>query len=222
MRMLLKLLPQFVHFASQLDDYVRQRVADVLGIGNDNALAVAQHNMPGHAHNRGIGGYAAQHDRACAHAAVIANRYVAQQLGSRSHCDVIAKGRMSLALLFSGSTQRYSLIQRDIVPNDGGLADHGAHAVIDKEASSNLSAGMNLNAGEKARDLRSESRQKTHAMNPQPVAQMVSPHSMQARIADQHLEVRASRGVRLKDGGDIFSDRADETGHGKFSDLFFS
>ena len=53
---LLKALTQFVEFLRQLDDYVGERIADVLGIGDDDAFAVAQNDVSGDADDGGIGG----------------------------------------------------------------------------------------------------------------------------------------------------------------------
>ena len=99
--------------------------------------------------------------------------------------DVVADRGMPLAFFFAGSTQSHTLVKRDIVADDGRLADHRAHAVVDEQTPSNLRAGMNLNPGEQARDLRNEPRQKAHAVAPKPVAQVMRPHRVQAGIQDQ-------------------------------------
>src|SRR3984957_4767331 len=121
---------------------------------------------------------------------------------------------MALAFLLARPTQRHALIKRDVVAYDGGLADHGAHAVVDEQAASNLSAGMNLNAGKQTRNLRVESCQEAHAVAPKPMAQVMRPDGMQARIADQDLDVRARGGIRLEYDGNVFTYRGEEASHG--------
>src|SRR5271163_3058200 len=98
--MLLKLLTQLVQFRGQLDDYIRKRIANVFGIGDDDAFAVAQHDVSGNADDGGIGRNAAQYDGSRADAAVVADGDVPQQFGSRADRNLVADGGMPLALLF--------------------------------------------------------------------------------------------------------------------------
>src|SRR5215468_846894 len=46
---LLQLLANLMDFPGKPDEYIRHRVADFFGIADDDALAVAQNNMTGHA-----------------------------------------------------------------------------------------------------------------------------------------------------------------------------
>ena len=87
------------------------------------------------------------------------------------------------------------------------------HAVVDEEAASHLGAGVNFNAGEKARELRDESCQEAHPMTPEPVAQVMRPHGVQAGVADKNFEVGSGRGVGLEDGGDVFAYGLKEAHH---------
>jgi hypothetical protein len=73
---------------------------------------------------------------------------------------------------------------------------------------------MNLNAGEQARDLRNESGKETHAMTPEPVAQVMSPHGVETGVAEEDFGVGASGWVRLENGGDVFADGVEEADHG--------
>ena len=69
---------------------------------------------------------------------------------------------MALAFLFAGSAQRDSLVEGDVVADDGGFADYGAHAMVDEEAAADFRAGMNFDSGEQARDLRREVWREAH------------------------------------------------------------
>src|SRR5271154_1160709 len=111
---------------------------------------------------------------------------------------------MALAFLFPRSAESYALVEGDIVADDGGLSDHRPRAVVDEETPPKLSAGMDLDSSEQERDLRDESRQEGHPMLPQPVAQVMCPHGMQARIQEEYLNVGARSGVRLEDRGNVF------------------
>src|ERR1700691_260447 len=194
-----------MHFGGQLDDYVGERIADVLGVGDDHAFAVAQDDVSGDADNGGSGRHIAQHDRACAYAAVVADGDVAQQLGAGADRYFVADGGMALAFFFASSAQGHTLIKSDVVAHDGGLADHRAHAVVDEKAAADLGAGVNLDSSKYARHLRNESCQKTHVVKPQPVAQMMRPDCVQAWIEEEDFEIGASGGVGLEDGGHVFA-----------------
>ena len=49
-----------------------------------------------------------------------------------------------------------ALVERHVVADLGGLADHHAHAVIDEEAPTDLRARMDLDAGEEAAEVAHE------------------------------------------------------------------
>ncbi len=88
---------------------------------------------------------------------------------------------MPLAGFLAGTAESHALIQRDIVANDGGLADNNAHAVIDEEAAPNLRARMNFNSSNQPGDLRQRAREKAPVVNPQPVMEAIAPERVQAR-----------------------------------------
>ena len=69
-----------------------------------------------------------------------------------------------LPVSFAGAAQGDALVERDVVADDRGLADDDAHAVIDEEAAADLRAGMNLDAGDQAGDLRQDAGHKAPAM----------------------------------------------------------
>ena len=55
------------------------------------------------------------------------------------------------------------MVEHHVVADLGGLADHDAHAVVDEEASADRRAGMDLDAGQPARDLRAGTRERAAA-----------------------------------------------------------
>ena len=61
-RVLLKALAQFVYFRGQFNDHIGERIADIFGVGDDDPFAVAQDDVSGHADDRRICRYIAQHN----------------------------------------------------------------------------------------------------------------------------------------------------------------
>ena len=112
-----------------------------------------------------------------------------------------------MALLFfqAGAAQGYAMVDGHVVAHDGGLANHHSHAVVDEEPSSDGRAGMNLNPGPEAGDLREVARQQTEAMPPEPVIQVMHPHRVKSRIVQQHGEPAGGRRIAVQHGLNVFS-----------------
>src|SRR5262249_28064385 len=121
-----------VNFSGQADEHIRHGVADLLRIADHHALAIAQHDVPRNSYDGGVVGNAAQHNRTCAHAAVVPHRDVAEDLRTRADDHVVADGRVSLTLFLTGTAERDSLVQHHAIAHDRSLSDHHSHAVIDE------------------------------------------------------------------------------------------
>ena len=107
------------------------------------------------------------------------------------------------ALVQRGTAQRHALVDGAAVADLGGLAHHHAHGVVEEHALANLGAGVDLDAGEPAREVRDEAPQPLQAVVPAPVRGAVQPDRMQARITGDHLP-RAARGrIAVEDALDI-------------------
>jgi hypothetical protein len=76
--------------------------------------------------------------------------------------------------------------------------------VVDEESVSDGRAGMNLNAGPEAGDLREVTRQQAEAAPPQPMVKTMKPDGMQARV-EQHGEFAGRCRVAIQHGLYIFS-----------------
>src|SRR5581483_41293 len=189
----------------ELDDDVGKGVADFLGIGDDDALTVAQDNVTRHADDGGIGRDVTEHDRAGADAAVVTNRDIAQNARAGPDRDTVSNRGMALAFFLAGPSESDPLVDSDVVAQDSGLANYHAHSVIDEETPADLSGGMDFDAGEPAKALRIETSQQAKMASPEPVADVVSPDGVKAGVAEQDLEVGASGGVALEDCGDVFA-----------------
>ena len=113
---------------------------------------------------------------------------------------------MAFASLVSGSAQSHVLINQNVVANLGGLSDHDAHAVVDEKPAADRRAGMDLNAGEKARYLRNHSRQQRYIRVVEPVRETMQQDRVKSRIAKENLEDALGGRVFAKDGVDLFPD----------------
>src|SRR5947207_1759720 len=88
--------------------------------------------------------------RACTHLHVVSERDVPEHCGTVTDHDAIAECRVALPTLIPGATQSDALIQQNVIPYFGGFTNDNTHAVVNKQALTNLCARMNLDAGEKA------------------------------------------------------------------------
>ena len=220
-RVFLEFLAQFVDFGGEFDDDIGEWIANVFGVGDDHAMAVAQDDVAGHADDGGVGGHAAQHDGAGADAAVVSDGDVAQDFCAGTHDDVVAERGMALAFVLAGAAEGDALVEGDVVAYDGSFADDRPGAVIDEEAAAEFGTGMDFDSGEQARDLREPAGEESQIMTPQPVREMVRPDGVKAGIAEKNFRVGARGRVGLEDGGDIFAYGMEEAGQVEFPFLSF-
>ena len=121
------------------------------------------------------------HHRSGADLDVIADADVAEHLGAGADHHAVAEGGMALAALAAGAAQRHALVEQHVVADLGGFADHHAGAVVDEEAAADGGAGVDLDLGEEAADLRNHARQQRHAPAVKPVGQAVRQDGVKAR-----------------------------------------
>ena len=67
---------------------------------------------------------------------------------------------MAFAGILAGTAQGDSVVDGAVIADLGGLAKHDAHAVVDEQLVADLGPGVNLDAGQMARKLAGEPRQK--------------------------------------------------------------
>ena len=90
------------------------------------------------------------------------------------------------------SAERDPVVDHHVVADLGGFADHHAHAVVDEEPAPDGRAGMDLDAGEEARELRQHpGGPAQRRLRPQPVGQPVGPDGVQTRVDERVLDVSA-------------------------------
>ena len=183
----------------------RQRIVDLLGIGNHHPFAVAEDDMAGHSHYRRVLGNTPQHHRSRANAAVLPYRDVPQHFRAPSDNHIGFDGRMPLPVLFPGTSQGDALIEGHVVSDLGGLSNHHTHAVIDEQPPADLRSWVNFNSGEKARDLRPPASPEKEAVIPEPVIDAVEPHRVQTGITEEDLGPRLRGRIALHHRGNVFT-----------------
>ena len=88
--------------------------------------------------------------------------------------DTVAERRVTLLTpIKGGAAEGHALIQRAVVANLRGLANHHSHPVIDEQAFADTSSGMNLDPGQHPPDMGYETPGEQPAMPPQPMGEAV-------------------------------------------------
>src|SRR5690606_27361495 len=97
---------------------------------------------------------------------IVSHGHVTLDLSAGPDHHAITQGGMTFGppglLPFPGfrpGPQGDALVEEAVVPDDGGLANHDSHAVIDYESPPDAGPGMDLDAGETAPKMRDEARQ---------------------------------------------------------------
>ncbi len=159
-------------------------------------LAIRRHDdIPGNADNRCIWRHFPQHNGIPADTHVIPDRERSKHLRACTHQHMIAERRMALALMLACAAQGYAVINVAIVADFGSLPNNNAHAVVDKQAFANLSAGVNLNPRQPAAKLRNRSGERAHAVRVQPMRNSMPAHGVIAGIHEKNLQRSGRRRV---------------------------
>src|SRR5580704_3434419 len=161
-KLVLETILPFLHFFepdTELVDLVHQvahRARDWIGeprvieLGVIGASARALDDLAGDADDRRIRRRRRNHYGASADPAATADRHRTDNRGTRTDHHVVFERRVALFLLEAGAAERDALVEQHVVADLCGLADDDAHAVIDKEATPNLGARMDFDAGDPA------------------------------------------------------------------------
>ena len=86
-------------------------------------------------------------------------------------------------------TQRHTLIERHVRPNDGRLADDHTRAVVYSKVLANLCPGVNVDAGARVGLLGDDARQHRHLHQVQHMSQTIVSHSVDDGIAVDDLTI---------------------------------
>ena len=85
------------------------------------------------------------------------------------------------------------MVERHVVADDRGLADHDARAMINEETAADRRAGMNVDIRHQPSKPRQEPPRKAQSAPPQQMREAVPDQGMHAGIGEQRLE-RVTRG----------------------------
>ena len=86
----------------------------------------------------------------CSNCAARANSDIAQDLCAGTENHIIFDRRVALALVESATSQGDAMINGYIIANDGGFTDDNSHPMVDKDATADSRAGVDLNSGARA------------------------------------------------------------------------
>src|SRR6185312_17184819 len=118
----------------------------------------------------------------------------------------------ALAVVPGDAAERDAVVERAIVPDLRGLADHDTHAVVDEDAAADDGAGVDLDAREEARHVRREAREPAQSPAPVRVGDAVQLQRMEAGITREHLPDGPGGGIALEDALDVLTDAAEHGG----------
>src|SRR5471032_93785 len=105
---------------------------------------------PRNAHNGGARRHGLGHHSIGTYFGTGTHRKGTEHLGARPYHHAITQSRVALAFIPGGAAQRHAFIQGHVITDFGGLANHNAHAMVDKEATPHLGTRVNLDAGQPA------------------------------------------------------------------------
>ena len=162
-------------------------------------------NFSRNANHSGVCRHRLHYHRPCPNSAVTANGNRPKDFCPSTEEYPIFNCRVSLPSLGTRSSQRYSLIERDVVANFCGFSDHNSHAMIDKDSSTNTSPRMNLDPSKKPRDMADDTRQRRPPALPQPVRKPMTHHGMKPWVCKDNFPGRPCRRITFKNRSDVFS-----------------
>src|SRR5690606_22947644 len=131
--------------------------------------------------------YRLDDDRVRSDAGSLADLDRAEDLRPRADHDARTDRRMSFLAPKRGSAERDPLVDADAVTDLGCFSDHDAHSVIDDDFPE-LRSGMDVDAGEKARQFRNETRQQRNLQAKEKMGEPMEEDRFHARVEQKDLE----------------------------------
>jgi hypothetical protein len=101
------------------------------------------------------------------------------------------------------------MVERAIVTDFGGLADHHAHPVVDEDPPADGGAGVDLDAREEPAEMRHQPREPLEAQAPEPMGEPVELEGVEARITSDHFPHRPCSGVAFENALNILANSAE-------------
>src|SRR5665647_441547 len=138
---------------------------------------------------------------------VVSDVHGTEDPGAGTDGDVVADRRMTLDALHRTTAEGDAVVHQYVVAYLGSLADDHTHAVVDEEAPTDLRAGVDLDAGDRPRELGQQpSSQAATGLGPQAVREPVHPDGMQPWGGQRHLETGVHGRVPLDRRVQILTD----------------
>ena len=111
---------------------------------------------------------------------------------------------MAFAGILAGTAQRYPVVDGAVISDLAGLAEHDAHAVVDKQTLADGGTRVDLDAGAVAAMLADPAGQEKVPVLIQPVGNAVVDQDMEAGVQQDDLQHAACGGVLALDVPCVF------------------
>ena len=173
------------------------------------ARAVVADGLPGNSDDHGAARNFFDDNGIGADPAVVADLDRAENFRAGADDHPVADGRMTLAGVCAGSAERDAVINRDVVADLGGFADHHAGGVVDEQAGAQGRTGMDVDPGQDPGDLTERAGGHLRAASPQPMADSVTPNGMHAWVGEHDLQRAGDGGIAVFRRLDVAPERVE-------------
>jgi len=170
---------------------------DPVGVRPLDALSVDPYRMPWHADDGRVLWHIDDDDAVGADLGAVSDGDRAEQLGAGADSHVVLDGGVTLTGREAGAAQRDALIERYVIADDGGFADHDPGSVVDEKAVADAGRGMDLDSGHGARCKRDRARQRRHARLIERVSDAMCEERLDAGPGRQQLWRADAAGRRI-------------------------
>ena len=117
--------------------------------------------------------YTFEHNTARTNSRTLADGNVSEQLSVSADKNATADFRVTIAACFSSTSKRNAVQHRYVVTHDGGLADHDASRMVDKDARADPRRRVNVDAKDFANSTLNVEGQRSTVARPQRVRDSV-------------------------------------------------
>ena len=169
----------------------------------------AAHDVRGDAGDRVVRRYVVEHYAARADLCPFADADVAQNLCSRAYHHRLADFRMAVARLLAGAAEGHFVQERNVVLDDGGLADDEARGVVEQNALADFRGRMNIDREHFRHTVLQEVGKRFAAILPQPVRETVGLERLVALEEKHDFEIIYRRRIALLRGHHVTNSAPD-------------
>ncbi len=166
-------------------------------------LAFGNHHATRNANYGTVGRHLFDDDRIRADLATRTHGKRPQHLCAGTDNDIIPQSGMAFFLRPGRPTKGHAVIKGAVFADFGGFADHNSHAVIDKKTLADTGSRMNLDAGQKAADMRNKAAEEIELSRPQCMSQPIKQQGMKPRVTEEDLGHAAHGRVSIVNRFDI-------------------